>query len=139
MPALARRRGNDPHRKTWHVYYGDVHIGTISERAGVPHDVDQSQPSAPRLTIRNGVINGIGPPKSIGGSISVNACRRGDATMFAKVSTISVGVFFLGFSSTNAWSETTSHTDGASQTIPSPALTESAGSLLMASELQTQP
>jgi hypothetical protein len=25
----------------WHVYYGDVHVGTIASRAGVPVDVDQ--------------------------------------------------------------------------------------------------
>jgi len=29
MPVLTRRRGNDPHRKTWHVYYGDVRVGMI--------------------------------------------------------------------------------------------------------------
>jgi hypothetical protein len=41
MPSLTRRRSDNPHRTTWHVYYGDVHIGTIAERAGVPVDVDQ--------------------------------------------------------------------------------------------------
>jgi hypothetical protein len=25
----------------WHVFYGDVHVGTIAARAGVPVDVDQ--------------------------------------------------------------------------------------------------
>ncbi|MGA2057949.1 MAG: hypothetical protein ABSG88_21915 [Bradyrhizobium sp.] len=43
MPALTRRRGDNPHQVTWHVYYGDVHVGTIGERAGVPFDVDQWQ------------------------------------------------------------------------------------------------
>jgi hypothetical protein len=39
MPALTRRR--EPDRQTWHVYYGDTRVGTIGERAGVPHDVEQ--------------------------------------------------------------------------------------------------
>jgi hypothetical protein len=39
MPELTRRR--DPDRECWHVYYGDVRVGTIAERAGVPVDVDQ--------------------------------------------------------------------------------------------------
>jgi hypothetical protein len=40
MPALTRRRY--PERTDcWHVYYGDVHVGTIAARAGVPVDVDQ--------------------------------------------------------------------------------------------------
>ena len=41
MPALTRRRSDNPHQETWHVHFGDVHIGTIGERAGVPVDVDQ--------------------------------------------------------------------------------------------------
>jgi hypothetical protein len=24
----------------WHVYYGDVHVGTIARRTGNPHDTD---------------------------------------------------------------------------------------------------
>jgi hypothetical protein len=43
MPALTRRRSDNPHQITWHVYYGDVHVGTIGERAGVPIDRDQWQ------------------------------------------------------------------------------------------------
>jgi hypothetical protein len=39
MPELSRRQ--DPDRNCWHVYYGDVRVGTIAERAGVPVDVDQ--------------------------------------------------------------------------------------------------
>jgi hypothetical protein len=41
MPSLTRRRSTDRHRETWHVYYGDVRVGTIGKRAGVPVDVDQ--------------------------------------------------------------------------------------------------
>jgi len=37
MPSLTRRRsGNLDHHETWLVYYGDVHVGTIGERSGVP-------------------------------------------------------------------------------------------------------
>jgi hypothetical protein len=32
-----------PAQATWHVYYGDVRIGTIGEHAGVPVDVDPWQ------------------------------------------------------------------------------------------------
>jgi hypothetical protein len=40
MPALSRRRY--PERPDcWHVYYGDVHVGTIAVMPGVPIDVDQ--------------------------------------------------------------------------------------------------
>ena len=43
MPTLTRRRSDNPHHETWHVYYGDVPIETIGERAGVPVDADQWQ------------------------------------------------------------------------------------------------
>ena len=36
MPSLTRRRSDNPHHETWHVYYEDVHVGTIGRRAGVP-------------------------------------------------------------------------------------------------------
>jgi hypothetical protein len=39
MPALTRRRY--PERADcWHVYYGEVHVGTIAKRTGVPPDED---------------------------------------------------------------------------------------------------
>jgi hypothetical protein len=41
MPILTRRRSDNDHQETWHVYYGDVHVGTIGERAGFPIDEDQ--------------------------------------------------------------------------------------------------
>jgi hypothetical protein len=43
MPSLTRRRSDNPHQITWHVYYDDVRVGTIGERAGAPVDVDQWQ------------------------------------------------------------------------------------------------
>ncbi|OKO74443.1 hypothetical protein [Bradyrhizobium sp. NAS96.2] len=41
MTELTRRRASDPHRKGWNVFYGDVQVGWIDERAGVPTDADQ--------------------------------------------------------------------------------------------------
>ena len=29
MPSLTRRRSDNPHQITWHVYYDDVRVGTI--------------------------------------------------------------------------------------------------------------
>jgi hypothetical protein len=40
MPALTRRRDPEGHQEIWHVYYGDVKVGTIGIRAGVSVDVD---------------------------------------------------------------------------------------------------
>jgi hypothetical protein len=41
MTPLTRRRDSNPHQKGWDVYFGDVRIGHIGTRAGVPVDVDQ--------------------------------------------------------------------------------------------------
>jgi hypothetical protein len=41
LTSLTRRPDNDPHRQGWFVYYGDVRVGHIGIRAGVPVDVDQ--------------------------------------------------------------------------------------------------
>jgi hypothetical protein len=40
MPELTRRRYPEVHEECWHIYYGDVHVGTISIRTGVPWDED---------------------------------------------------------------------------------------------------
>lgn len=39
MPALTRRRDNET-AETWHIYYGDIQIGTIGLRSGVPKHMD---------------------------------------------------------------------------------------------------
>jgi hypothetical protein len=39
MPALTRRRSEE-RQVCWHIYYGDVHAGTIAMRVGNPHDTD---------------------------------------------------------------------------------------------------
>jgi hypothetical protein len=40
MPELTRRRYPEAAEECWHVYYGDVHAGTIAIRTGIPHDED---------------------------------------------------------------------------------------------------
>jgi hypothetical protein len=40
MPELTRRRSTDAREECWHVYYRDVHAGTIAIRSGNPHDED---------------------------------------------------------------------------------------------------
>ncbi len=40
MPELTRRRSPDSPEECWHIYFGDVHVGTIAMRAGIPHDED---------------------------------------------------------------------------------------------------
>lgn len=40
MPELTRRRFDDEH-EGWHVYFGDVRVGTIRKLAGVPTHGDQ--------------------------------------------------------------------------------------------------
>jgi hypothetical protein len=35
MPELTRRRYRE-RQDCWHVYYGDVHVGTIARRVGIP-------------------------------------------------------------------------------------------------------
>jgi hypothetical protein len=37
MPELSRRRDHEAREECWHVYYGDVHAGTIAIRTGIPH------------------------------------------------------------------------------------------------------
>jgi hypothetical protein len=41
MPPLTRRRIPCAGNEAWRVFYGDVPVGTIGRRAGVPIHVDQ--------------------------------------------------------------------------------------------------
>jgi hypothetical protein len=43
MPALTRRRDPDALQETWHVYYGDVHVGALSRSVGNPNAAPQWQ------------------------------------------------------------------------------------------------
>jgi hypothetical protein len=36
MPELTRRRSLDHRNECWHIYYGDIHAGTIAIRSGKP-------------------------------------------------------------------------------------------------------
>ena len=40
MRALTRRLSPDAPDECWHVYYGDVRVGTIALRTGIPHHED---------------------------------------------------------------------------------------------------
>ena len=40
MPKLTRRRYPEARDECWHVYYGDVHAGTLAIRSGNPHDTE---------------------------------------------------------------------------------------------------
>ena len=40
MPVLTRRRSPEHRQEYWLIYYGDVHVGTIAERTGNPHDTE---------------------------------------------------------------------------------------------------
>jgi hypothetical protein len=35
MPELTRRRSTDAPEECWHIYFGDVHVGTIEIRTGI--------------------------------------------------------------------------------------------------------
>ena len=41
MPALTRRRDVESRQEYWLIYYGDVHVGTIAVRSGIPRDQPQ--------------------------------------------------------------------------------------------------
>jgi hypothetical protein len=40
MPTLTRRRSTDAREESWLAFFGDVHVGTIAIRDGIPHDKD---------------------------------------------------------------------------------------------------
>jgi hypothetical protein len=40
MPELTRRRCPEAREECWHIYYGDIHAGTLAIRAGNPHDTE---------------------------------------------------------------------------------------------------
>lgn len=41
MTALTRRRSDNEYQETWQIYFGDVCVGSIGARAGVPTSADQ--------------------------------------------------------------------------------------------------
>jgi hypothetical protein len=73
MPKLTRRRYPERH-DCWHVYFGDVHVGTIARRVGQPHDHDPWQWLC-------GFYPGSDPGEQRGGTAAQFAgcgCRGGD-------------------------------------------------------------
>src|SRR6266478_328960 len=60
MPKLTRRRSTDARGECWHVYYGDVHAGTIAIRSGIevaPHNAGFPLPlSAPSVAAALGAM-----------------------------------------------------------------------------------
>jgi hypothetical protein len=40
MPELTRRLDHNANEEKWLVFFGDVHVGTIGIRSGIPHDED---------------------------------------------------------------------------------------------------
>jgi hypothetical protein len=38
MPMLTRRRSPDAKEDCWQIFYGDVRVGTIAKRIGIPRD-----------------------------------------------------------------------------------------------------
>ena len=61
MPALTRRRDPDAHQERWRVFYGDIEVGTLGMRSGVPADKDQWDwtcgfyPASERAQIKRGI------------------------------------------------------------------------------------
>ena len=43
MPELTRRRSTDAPEECWHVYYGDVHAGTIAIRLAASRAANLTQ------------------------------------------------------------------------------------------------
>lgn len=41
MPELLRRRNHASQQECWHVYYRDIHVGTITAQTGLPNALDQ--------------------------------------------------------------------------------------------------
>src|SRR6266550_6681351 len=97
MPALTRRRSPDAPDECWHVYYGDVRVGTIALRTGMPPGEDpgagpaasmpapirENAPTAPR-------------PRSTGPALISRrrggcSCRTGGRPIFRRGATSGIG------------------------------------------------
>jgi hypothetical protein len=71
MPALTRRRSLDHRQECWHIYYGGIHVGTITERAGNPHDTEAWE-------WRCGFYPGSNPGECTSGTADTFEQARGD-------------------------------------------------------------
>jgi hypothetical protein len=79
MTTLTRRRSDNEHPETWHVYFSDVHIGTIGRCAGVPL-------SSPQWNWDCGFYPGIEPGAQKGGAAeSFDAARQAFEAAWAQL------------------------------------------------------
>ena len=69
MPALTRCRSKDTPEESWRIFYGDVPVGWIGIRAGVPTGVDQ-------WGWRCGFYPGIEPRQHQDGSVATLEAAR---------------------------------------------------------------
>lgn len=78
MTTLTRRR-SDNEQETWHVYYDDVRVGTISKCSGVPIHAD-------RWAWSIGFYPGMEPVLHRGGTaVDFAAARAGFETVWARI------------------------------------------------------
>jgi hypothetical protein len=59
MPELTGRRSPDHREECWHIYYGDIHAGTITEPVGNPHDTDRWEWCCGFTFMPDGLVNTI--------------------------------------------------------------------------------
>jgi hypothetical protein len=50
---LTRRRDPDRIGEAWLIFYGDVHVGTIAERSGIPQDGSKIELEQSKCTMRD--------------------------------------------------------------------------------------
>jgi hypothetical protein len=41
MPKLSRRRDHEARQENWRIYYGNIRVGMIGRRAGIPPEANQ--------------------------------------------------------------------------------------------------
>jgi hypothetical protein len=71
LPELTRRRSNDAREECWHIYCGDVRVGTIAILPGAPHDGE-------RWGWNCGFYPGAEPGEHTGGSAMTFEAARSD-------------------------------------------------------------
>jgi len=71
MPALTRRRDPEAHQENWHIYFGDIHVGTIARSVG-------NSGAAPQWQWRCGFYPGSRPGECTGGTAPTFDQARAD-------------------------------------------------------------
>ena len=62
MSTLTRRCQHGVHQETWHIYYGDVRIGSLGERPGVR--------AARRMALELRLLSGMDPSRQQRGIVA---------------------------------------------------------------------